>query len=359
MLDLRALLKYAADEQASDVHICVGVSPRIRVHGKLRATNFPKMTSSDTLEVFLGIVTPEQRERFDKAGELDMSVSIPQSGRYRVNAYKQRGSISLAFRLVDMVIPDANALMIPECVMKLCKRERGLVVVSGPAGSGKSTLLAALIDDINTNRECNIVTLEDPVEYLHQHKQSMVNQREIGLDTESYSKGLAAALREDPDVIQVGTLANSDTASKAIMAAQTGRLVFTSMYTAGIVETLEAMTSLYPRFQQDQARCNIASCLSAIVTRQLCEGTDQGKRVPAYGILLVNKTVRKLIKAGNYDGVLEVVKKSRSSGMITMDDSLIELALGRSITPFSAIANAQDPEYVAKTIQNQADMGDV
>src|SRR5574344_2003016 len=186
MIDIRELLKYAASQDASDVHISVGASPKIRVHGDLITTNFPKMMPADTLEMLLNLVNAEQRDTFEREGGIDISVSIPDAGRFRVNAYKQRGSITLALRIVDMEIPDPSALSIPDKVMELCTRHRGLILVTGPSGSGKSTVMAAMIDRINSTRACNIITLEDPIEYLHSHKMSVVNQREIGLDVNSY-----------------------------------------------------------------------------------------------------------------------------------------------------------------------------
>ncbi len=349
MLDLTALLKYAAEENASDVHITVGVPPKIRVHGRLKNTTFSKMTTADTLEVFLSIVNPEQRDRFEVSGDIDVSVSIPGAGRYRVNAYKQRGSISLAFRLVDMEIPSAEAILAPDSVMRLCERQRGLVVISGPSGSGKSTLIATMIDTINQNREANVITIEDPIEYLHQHKNSIVNQREVGLDTESYIKGLMSALREDPDVVFVGDISDPRVSTQAFFAAQTGRLIFTSVYASGIIETLEAMLAVYPKEQQENARNLIASSLTAIVTRQLCEGID-GTRCPAYGVLKMNKQIRALIRRGDMDGIYNLISNSDDPEIQTMDSSLARLYDQGLITREMALSRAHDPETLATLI---------
>lgn len=350
MVDLTSLLKYAETEKASDVHIIVGASPKIRVHGRLKSTNYPKLTPSDTLEAFLSIVNPAQRDRFESAGEIDLSVSIPGAGRFRVNAYKQRGSISLTFRLVDMQIPDPSELMIPQSVLNLCEKKKGLVIISGPSGSGKSTLLASMIDKINEVREANIITLEDPIEYLHSHKTSVVNQREIGFDTESYAAGLTAALKEDADVIQIGELTDSRIAAEVFRAAQTGRLIFTSMYTTGIVETIEAVIGLFPEYQQEMARGHLASCLRAVITRQLCEGKDGTTRVPAYGILFMNNSIREKIRKGRYEDIMEDVVNNRDKGMITMDESLLELYRSELIDHATAIALSQDSEHMEESL---------
>lgn len=350
MLDLSELLRLASEEKASDVHITVGVSPKIRVHGKLKSTNFPKMTTADTLEVLLGIVNPEQRETFEETGEIDLSVSIPNVGRYRVNAYKQRSSIALAFRLVDMEIPEAQELKIPEEILQLCAKKRGMILVSGPSGSGKSTVLAAMIDRINTTREAHIITLEDPIEYLHQHKMSMVNQREVGLDTKSYEKALRAALREDPDVLQIGELNDAASLSIAMTAAETGRLVFSSAYTVGAVETIESLIDMFPLHQQKQARTRLANVLRAVVCRQLPTSADGKERIPAYEILLANNQVKEYIRAGKYQEIEKVMSTENELGMVTMDDYLTELLSKGKIDKTTAIQFAKDQESMAERL---------
>ncbi len=350
MLDLSQLLRMASDEKASDVHITVGVSPKIRVHGVLQSTNFPKMTTADTLEVLLGIVNPEQRERFEETGEIDLSVSIPDVGRYRVNAYKQRSSIALALRLVDMEIPEAEDLHIPEEIMNLCSKKRGMILVTGPSGSGKSTLLAAMIDCVNSTREAHIITLEDPIEYLHQHKMSMVNQREIGLDTKNYEKALRAALREDPDVLQVSELNDDKVLSMAMTAAETGRLVFSSAYTIGAVETIESLIEMYPIHQQKQARTRLANVLRAIVCRQLPTAADGTHRIPAYEILIANNEVKDLIRRGKYEE-LEKVMLTKKAGMTTMDQYLTDLYSEGMIDKSTAIQFAKDQESMTEKLQ--------
>lgn len=347
MLDLTSLLEYAAKENASDVLITVGASPKIRVHGKLLSTNFSKVTVAETLETLLDVVTVEQRERFEAEGELDLSVSLPNLGRYRVNAYKQRGSISLAFRLVDGEIPDLYSLGMTEQAIEICDAKRGLVIVSGPSGSGKSTLIAAMIDRINSERETNIITLEDPIEYLHQHKNSLVNQREIGLDTTSYSKGLKAALKEDPDVLFVDNIPGPEVVEDMFLAAETGRLVITSMYTTSVVDTIHALVSMFPKEQQEQVRVRLAGCVRAIISRQLCEAIGDSPVVPAYGILIASSSVRKLLKENDLLGI-KALMESGENGMTTLDQSLVRLYENGEITQKCAVNHATDPEWVAE-----------
>lgn len=233
MQTIKEILRVARDAGASDVHITAGSVPKMRVQGQLISMEFPRMLPADT-EGFLGEIMDEaQRVSFESKGEADLSFSISDEGRYRVNAYRQRGSAAIAIRLVGARIPSARELGMPESVLGLSDKRRGLVLVAGPAGSGKSTTLAALIDRINDSRECNIITLEDPIEYLHSHKKSMVNQREIGLDSESFQSALRSALREDPDVILVGELRDPETISMALTAAETGHLVLSALHTRG------------------------------------------------------------------------------------------------------------------------------
>lgn len=350
MIDIRELLKMAASEDASDVHISVGAAPRLRIHGNLLTTNYPKMTPADTLEMLLSLVNPEQREKFEQDGEIDLSVSIPDAGRFRVNAYKQRGSITLALRIVDMDIPDASQLSIPDQVMDLCNRHRGLIIVTGPSGSGKSTVLAAMIDRINSTRSCNIITLEDPIEYLHSHKMSVVNQREIGLDVNSYEHALKSALREDPDILQVSTLDTAENVSTALMAAETGKLIFSSMYTSGAADTIENLVDLFPEHKQSAARNRLASALRAVISRQLVTCKDGSERAAAYEILLVDNSVRSVIRGGENERLEEIMRAGGSKGMITMDQSLTSLYKAGKIDRQTAVTAARDQESMEELL---------
>lgn len=253
----------------------------MRVNGNLITMDYPRMLPADTLEVLVNIMTEVQRERFEERGEYDMSFSIPNCGRYRVNAYKQRGSVALAFRLVGTVVPSPEELGVPESVVELYQRKRGLVLVTGPTGSGKSTTLAAIIDKINNNRDAHVITLEDPIEYLHQHKMSMVNQREIGIDSNNYANALRAALREDPDVILVGEMRDFETISVAITAAETGHLVLSTLHTIGAASTVDRVIDVFPPHQQQQIRVQLSNTLEAVISQQLIPTADGKHRVAA------------------------------------------------------------------------------
>jgi len=284
MPTIEEILRAAKEAGASDVHLTVGIPPKMRVNGNLITMDYPRMLPADTLEVLVNIMTEVQRERFEERGEYDMSFSIPNCGRYRVNAYKQRGSVALAFRLVGTVVPSPEELGVPESVVELYQRKRGLVLVTGPTGSGKSTTLAAIIDKINNNRDAHVITLEDPIEYLHQHKMSMVNQREIGIDSNNYANALRAALREDPDVILVGEMRDFETISVAITAAETGHLVLSTLHTIGAASTVDRVIDVFPPHQQQQIRVQLSNTLEAVISQQLIPTADDNGNLKAPGM---------------------------------------------------------------------------
>lgn len=346
MFDLTELLKTAITQGATDIHITVGTAPKFRIHGRLHTSWFQKPTAADTLGMLLDIMNPEQREQFEEDGEIDLSITIPQTGRCRVNAFKQKNCIALSCRVVDMEIPKAEELGIPEHVMDLCNERNGLILVTGPAGSGKSTVLAAMIDKINSTREMNIITLEDPIEYLHPHKLSIVNQREIGRDTKSCQKAIAAALREDPDIIEIGELSDGESAFNAMKAAELGCLVMSTMYTSGAAETVEAFLAMFQEARQKYAARKLSEVLKAVISRQLIPNPDGTALVPAYEILYVTNQVRKDIREGNYDNLKKVMSAQKDMGMITMDEYLTELYREGKISKESALQYARDTETV-------------
>lgn len=345
---IEEILREAKEAGASDVHITVGVPPKMRVDGKLiTMDNYPKMLPPNTLEIVLEVMKPNQREIFEERGEYDMSFSIPELGRYRVNAYKQRGSVAMAFRLVGTRIPSPEELHLPEAVIDLYKKKRGLVLVTGPTGSGKSTTLAAIIDKINQNREAHVITLEDPIEFLHSHNKSMVNQREIGLDSESYASALRAALREDPDVILVGEMRDFETISVAITAAETGHLVLSTLHTIGAASTVDRIIDVFPPHQQTQVRVQFANVLEAVVSQQLLPEADGKGRSAAFEVMIANHAVRNLIREGKAHQLATVMQTNRKLGMITMDEAIIQLYQNQVITKDVALQFAQDPDAMA------------
>ena len=346
MPTIEEMLRIAKAAGASDVHVTVGIPPKMRVNGKLITMEFNRFLPGDTQQMLSEIMNEEQKRRFEERGEYDMSFSIPNMGRYRVNAYRQRGSVAIALRLVGTHVPSPEELGVPDSVIDLYKKKRGLVLVTGPTGSGKSTTLAAIIDKINNNRECHVITLEDPIEYLHQHKLSIVNQRAIGLDTQTYSNALRAALREDPDVILVGEMRDFDTISVAITAAETGHLVLSSLHTMGAASTVDRVIDVFPAHQQQQIRVQFANVLEAVVSQQLIPRKDEEGRIAAFEVLHANQAVRNLIREGKSHQLKTVMQTNRKLGMITMDETIAQLYMDGKISKEMAIQFAQDSDGI-------------
>ncbi len=350
MPNIEDILRVAKDAGASDVHLTVGIPPKMRVYGSLITMDYPKLLPADTLDILISIMTETQRERFEERGEYDMSFSLPNVGRYRLNAFKQRGSIAMAFRLVGTEIPSPESLGIPKSIVDLYQRKRGLVLVTGPTGSGKSTTLAAVIDKINSCRDAHIITLEDPIEYLHQHKLSMVNQREIGLDSDNYANALRAALREDPDVILIGEMRDFETISVAITAAETGHLVLSTLHTIGAASTVDRVIDVFPPHQQQQIRVQLANVLEAVISQQLIMTADGNGRVAAFEVMHANHAIRNLIREGKSHQIPSIIQTNRKIGMITMDDAIFQLYVDGRIDRDMAVQFAQDPDAMEQRI---------
>jgi twitching motility protein PilT len=350
MSQITEILEKAKEAGASDVHITVGIPPKMRVNGKLiTMEEYGKMLPKDTAAIAEEIMSEKQRATLDDKGQLDMSFSIPQVGRYRLNVFKQRGSTAMAFRVVATQIPSAESLGIPSSVIDLYQKKRGLVLVTGPTGSGKSTTLASIIDTINANREAHVITLEDPIEFTYQHNKSIVNQREIGTDSNNYAAALRAALREDPDVILVGEMRDLETISTAITAAETGHLVLSSVHTIGASNTVDRLIDVFPSHQQQQVRIQLAGVLEAIISQQLIPMNDGVSRIAAFEVLHINSAVRNLIREGKNHQLITYMQTYRKQGMITMDDAILELYRAQKIGREAALTFAQDPE----TMQNK------
>ncbi|MBQ7724995.1 MAG: PilT/PilU family type 4a pilus ATPase [Lachnospiraceae bacterium] len=355
MLDINTLIKEASEKNASDIHITVGAPPRFRIQGELVQTNFPKMTPGDTLEVLLNLMTPEQRDTFERKGDIDISVSVKNSGRFRVNAYKQRGMITITMRLVDMEIPDARSLKLPDEVMKLCDERKGLILVTGPSGSGKSTVIASLIDWINSTRACNIITLENPIEYIHSSKMSIVNQREIGIDAVDYHSAISSALKQDPDVLDIGEIGDENEASLTLLAAETGRLVFSNFYTMSAVDTIGAFIDLFPEERRRRAGNRLASVLRATVSRQLIPSSE-GNLIPAYEILIADNAVREMIREGKIRDIAAYMENNTDKGLITMDQYIYRLYKDGLISGEEALKSACDRESMGTVLGDSSNI---
>ncbi|SEV94348.1 type IV pilus twitching motility protein PilT [[Clostridium] fimetarium] len=342
MVTVEQLLKIAKELGASDVHMTVGLPPRVRVHGELVDLDYPKLTPTDAENIILSIMNERQTSIFNEKGEVDFAFSINQVGRFRVNVFKQRGSVACAMRIVGTIIPKPEELGIPQSVVDLYTKKRGLVLVTGPTGSGKSTTLASLIDKINNTRNVHVITLEDPIEYLHQHKLAMVNQREIGLDTHSYAAALRAALREDPDVILVGEMRDLETIATAITAAETGHLVLSTLHTIGAASTIDRIIDVFPPHQQQQIRIQLAMVLESVVSQQLLPTADHQDRVAAFEVMHANIAIKNLIREGKTFQIGSIIQTNKKSGLQTMDDSIYDLYMRGLIDRENAVGFAQD-----------------
>ena len=325
---IEEILALAGQAGASDVHLTTGLPPKMRLNGSLvTVPGFSdaddRMTGADTQAALREIMKEEQLRVFEERGEYDMSFSLKGEGRYRVNAFRQRGATALALRLVSSRIPSPEQLGVPASIIDLYRRKRGLVLVTGPTGSGKSTTLAAIIDKVNEYRDAHVITLEDPIEYLHRHKMSMVNQREIGQDTRSYADALRAALREDPDVILVGEMRDYETISVAVTAAETGHLVLSSLHASSVVNALNGIFDLFPPDRQEGIRGRVAEALEAVVSQRLLPSGDG--RSAAFEVLLTNPDVRRIIREGGLKRLAEVMRDGAEQGMLTVEESVRRL----------------------------------
>ncbi|WAM33203.1 type IV pilus twitching motility protein PilT [Caldicellulosiruptor morganii] len=350
-MHINEILTEAFLKNASDIHITPGVPPVFRIHGKLvKMEDEDNLTAEMVEEYVRQILTPEQFSKLEEVGELDFSYSIRGVSRFRVNAYKQRGSYSIAFRVITANIPAFESLGLPAVLKEFTKLNKGLVLVTGPTGSGKSTTLASLIDIMNSERDLHIITLEDPIEYLHKHKKSIINQREIGNDTKSFANALRAALREDPDVILVGEMRDLETISIALTAAETGHVVFSTLHTVGAAKTIDRIIDVFPPHQQQQIRVQLSTVLQGVVSQQLLTRRDGKGRVVATEVMICNPAIRNLIRENKTYQIPSIIQTHQRVGMITMEQSLIELYKRGLITRDDAYAHATDFDYMEKLL---------
>ncbi|MCM3316875.1 type IV pilus twitching motility protein PilT [Rummeliibacillus stabekisii] len=327
------LLTYADDANASDLHATVGVPPYYRINGALQPYGEETLTPDDLNKMILEVLPPHRMEEFETKGEVDFNYSLPGRCRFRMNAYHQRNSSTLAARKITAEIPTIDDLGMPVVLKELCQKPQGLILVTGPTGSGKSTTLAAMIDYINKNQAKHIITLEDPVEYLHKHGQSIVNQREVGSDTKSFANGLRAALRQDPDIILVGEMRDLETISTAITAAETGHLVMATLHTSSAPTTIDRIIDVFPPHQQGQIRIQLANVLQGIISQRLFKRIDKPGRVAATEILIQTPSVANLIRNDKVYQLTNIMQTNRALGMHTIDSSIQQL-LSRKIIDF-------------------------
>jgi len=332
-LSIDELLRQAAAMRASDLHITVELPPMVRVDGELRRMpDLSTLKPDDTTRIMYELLTEQQRAEFLSHGSVDFTLTRPGVGRFRVNVYRQRNAVALALRLIPAGIPDIRELNLPAIISELARKPSGLILVTGPTGSGKSTTLAAMIGQINREEKLHILTLEDPIEFLHRHDQSMVNQREIGPDAPTFAAGLRAALREDPDVILVGEMRDYDTTQIAVSAAETGHLVLATLHTPSAWQTIDRIVDIFPPYQQSQIRIQLASSLQGVVAQQLLPRADGPGRVAAFEIMVSTPAVRNLIREGKTHQLPSILQTNARAGMMTMENSLKALLASRVIS---------------------------
>ena len=346
MLTVEHMLAAAREKGASDVLLTAGVPPMVRVNGSLEKLDYPELTPEELDRIVFSVMNEQQLKIYREKGETDFALSVPGDERYRVNVFRQQGCAACSIRIVHEKLPAAEQLGIPEAVMDLAYKKRGLVLMAGTSGSGKTTTLAAVTDKINKERNAHIITIEDPIEYVHCHEKSVVNQREIGTDAMSCAGALRAALREDSDVIVVGEINDLDTVSAAVTAAETGHLVLSTFGAAGAQSVIERIIAAYPTDSRQNMRLRLSMVLEAVISQQLLPREDKAGRVAAFEIMYAADPIKQLIKEGNTDRIFSAMRECEKEGMITMDDALIDLCSKGVISAKSAVEYAWDSCYV-------------
>lgn len=350
-MDVKKILEEATRNGASDIFVVAGRPLTYKAKGIMESLNEIKMVPKETFEFVTSIYALAERDisQFDECGDDDFSLAIPGVSRYRVSTFKQRGSYSAVIRVISFELPHPSDLRIPDAVMQLANTNNGMVLVTGPAGSGKSTTLACIIDKINNEKEEHIITLEDPLEFLHKHEKSIVSQREINTDTESYLTALRAALRQSPDVILLGEMRDYETINTAVTAAETGHLIFSSLHTIGAANTIDRIIDAFPATQQHQIAIQLASVLQAVVSQKLLPSIT-GEVIPAFEIMVLTPAIRNLIRERKVHQIDGIIYTSSSDNMIAMDTSIFNLYKEGIISKHTAISEATNPEMMLKRI---------
>lgn len=344
MLTIKELLEFTAEAGASDLHISTGSVPMVRVHGQMKKLNMERATKEEVQRLIYSTMNDSQIAMFKEKLEIDFSTKLDNDIRFRVNAFHQINGLGVAFRVIPNQILGFEELHLPEILAKLSMRQRGLILVTGPTGSGKSTTLATMIDYVNQHKHCHIITVEDPIEFVHKSKNSLINQRELGHDTWSFTNALKSALREDPDVILVGEMRDLETVSLALTAAETGHLVFATLHTSSATKSIDRIIDMFPKEQQAQVRSMLSESLQAVIAQTLLPLKDNNGRVPALEIMIANTAVRNLIREEKTYQIPSVIQSGTKEGMQSKDQSLYSLVMNGLIDRLTAESVADNPK---------------
>lgn len=344
------MLQMAVEKGASDIHLTVGLPPVFRMDGELKKLEEEELTPEETKKFAYDLMSQNQIDTFENLGEIDFSYSIPEFCRFRIDIYKQRGSVGMALRAVPLEVPTIDSLGLPSVLKDIASLKRGLVLVTGPNGSGKSTTLAAMINHINLTQEVHVLTIEDPIEYLHKHNHAMVNQRELGIDTKNYANALRTALKQDPDVIMIDEMNDLETITAAINAAEKGHLVMSTLHTMGAVATVDRIIEVFPREEQQKVRIQLSAVLQGVISQQLVRKVDGNGRVAAMEIMLCNPAIRNHIREDKTYQIVNSIQTSKKEGMFSMDAYLVELYKTNQITYEESIFHSVDRDWVTKML---------
>jgi twitching motility protein PilT len=356
MVTLRELLELMAKKNASDLHLTVGSPPQLRIDGKLIKTDFDVLNPENTKKLAYSIMSEKQRQTFEESSELDLSFGIENLSRFRCNVFMQRGNVAVALRQIPFTIPSFEELGIPKVVTELADLPRGLVLITGPTGSGKSTSLAALINKINQERHCHILTVEDPIEYLHRHNSSLINQREVYADTKTFASALKYALREDPDVVLVGEMRDLETMEATLNISETGHLAFATLHTNSCAESINRIIDVFPNSQQEQVRVTVSFVLQAVVSQQLIPKIGGG-RVLALEIMMCTPAIRALVRDDKIHQVYSLMQAGQKYGMRTMNQSLADLYLKHKITLGDAMGRSSNMQELNELLARKSELG--
>jgi len=359
--NLRALLEEMIEREASDLHITAGERPKLRIDGDITDSSVTDvLTPKDTLQLAYSVLTENQKKRFETEDELDFSFGIQNLARFRGNCFKQRGCVAVVIRMIPFNVRTFQDLGLPPVVAKLAERPRGLILVTGPTGSGKSTTLAAIIDKINKERKGHIITVEDPIEFIHRHQSCIVNQREVGTDTKSFGSALKYALREDPDVILVGEMRDLETISAALTIAETGHLALATLHTNSAAESINRIIDVFPSNQQSQVRAQLAFVLEGVLTQTLLQKARGRGRAMAAEIMVATPAIRALIRDDKIHQIYSSMQSGKKHGMQTMNDALYQLYMGREVTQEECLRVSPDPNEFLRAIgEKPHDDGDI